>query len=147
LVRLLDAVADLDWDGHLDVVVIDNDAAGEGIAICRQRADDYPWPMVFGHEPRRGISFARNRAVAMALARAPDFIAMLDDDEWPDRAWLKALTGGRLRVNTSTRPCFSVSNTSSPIVILRDRNRRAAVGDKAQWGRPLRRAFACLAVV
>ena len=99
LARLLDAVADLDWEGRLDVVVVDNDAAGEGIALCRQRANGYRWRLTFGLEHRRGISFARNRAVTMALAQAPDFIAMLDDDEWPDRKWLKNLTSAQAKTD------------------------------------------------
>ena len=101
LERLLEAVAELDFDGQLSVVVVDNDAAGaaEGIAVCtRLAAAGYRWPLYCAPEEHRGISFARNRAVALALEQDPDFIAALDDDERPSRGWLREM----LRVQAET---------------------------------------------
>jgi glycosyltransferase involved in cell wall biosynthesis len=101
LERLLAAVAELDFDGRLSVVVVDNDAAGaaEGVAVCRRAAAaGYCWPLVWAPEERRGIPFARNRAVALALEQNPDFIAALDDDERPSRGWLREM----LRVQADT---------------------------------------------
>jgi succinoglycan biosynthesis protein ExoM len=101
LERLLEAVAELDFDGQLSVVVVDNDAAGaaEGLAVCaRVAAAGYRWPLTCAPEERRGISFARNRAVALALEQEPDFIAALDDDERPSRGWLREM----LRVQAET---------------------------------------------
>jgi GT2 family glycosyltransferase len=89
--RLLDAVATLETEAALSVVVVDNDAAGAGLAVCEALAPAYRWPLLATLEPQRGISYARNRAVALALARQPAFIAMLDDDEWPCPAWLRVL--------------------------------------------------------
>ncbi len=91
LIRLLEAVAGLDTEADLSVVVVDNDADGAGKAVCERLAASYRWPLSAVIEPERGISFARNRAIALALEQAPDFIAMLDDDEWPAPGWLKAL--------------------------------------------------------
>jgi succinoglycan biosynthesis protein ExoM len=101
LERLLEAVAELDFDGQLSVVVVDNDAASaaEGLAVCRRAAaSGYRWPLVSAPEERRGIPFARNRAVALALEQDPDFIAALDDDERPARGWLREM----LRVQAET---------------------------------------------
>jgi succinoglycan biosynthesis protein ExoM len=42
-------------------------------------------------EPRRGLSFARNRAVAAALEEAADYLAFVDDDEVPTPHWLDEL--------------------------------------------------------
>jgi succinoglycan biosynthesis protein ExoM len=101
LERLLEAVAELDFDGLLSVVMVDNDAAGaaEGVAVCRRMvAAGYRWPLVCTPEERRGIPFARNRAVALALEQDPEFIAALDDDERPTRGWLREM----LRVQAET---------------------------------------------
>lgn len=101
LERLLGAVAELEFDGQLSVVVVDNDAAGaaEGLAVCaRMVAAGYRWPLACAPEERRGISFARNRAVALALEQDAHFIAALDDDERPTRGWLREM----LRVQAET---------------------------------------------
>ncbi len=92
LERLLRALARLDWPERLEIVVVDNDEAEAGRGVCeRLLAEGYRWPLSHALEPKRGISPARNRAVAMALAKNVDFIAMLDDDEWPERQWLAEL--------------------------------------------------------
>lgn len=88
LSRLLRAVAGLDFDGALSVVVVENDSRHEGLAVCHRFAKAYRWPLTCVVEEREGISFARNRAVSVALEQQPDFIAMLDDDEWPEPRWL-----------------------------------------------------------
>lgn len=91
LARLLEHLALLDTDAQLSIVVVDNDQGGAGKAICERMAHGYRWPLTAVLEPQSGISFARNRGVALALLQSPDFIAMLDDDEWPARQWLAAL--------------------------------------------------------
>ena len=100
LQRLLEAAAELDFEGQLSVVVVDNDAAGaaEGLAVCGRMAAGYRWSLTCAPEERRGIPFARNRAVALALEQDPDFIAALDDDERPCRGWLREM----LRVQAET---------------------------------------------
>lgn len=89
--RLLAAVAALRFGGRLSVLVVDNDRDREGEAVCADLASDYRWPLTCVVESEPGISFARNRAAALALAGQPDFIAMLDDDEWPEPGWLAEL--------------------------------------------------------
>lgn len=91
LARLLEAVAAAVVPGALRVCVVDNDPAHAGIAVCRRLQPAYPWPLDWVAEPTPGISHARNRVVAEALASAPDFVAMLDDDEWPNPGWLVEL--------------------------------------------------------
>ena len=91
LTRLLDAVAGVVFDGALRVVVVDNDPAHAGIAVCRRLRPHYRWPLACVAEPTPGISHARNRVVAESLKLAPAFIAMLDDDEWPGPGWLAEL--------------------------------------------------------
>ena len=43
------------------------------------------------HEPRRGIPFARNRAVRTAIAQGAEAVAFIDDDDIPDPPWLGEL--------------------------------------------------------
>jgi succinoglycan biosynthesis protein ExoM len=89
--RLLDAVGRLRTErvGALEIVVVDNDPDGSARATCEQMADGMPFILRYVHEARRGISFARNRAVAEA-AQA-EWIAFLDDDEEPESEWLDEL--------------------------------------------------------
>jgi succinoglycan biosynthesis protein ExoM len=90
LARLLDALAKLDTGARVTVVVADNDAQGhEGFDVCAV-LEDYRWPLDAFVAPARGIANVRNALVARALTHACDFIAMLDDDEWPEQSWLDA---------------------------------------------------------
>ena len=91
LLKLLRAVEQLDFDDDLSLVVIDNAAGQEGLNLCRKIESQYRWPMKYAYEPQGGIPYARNTAVKTALESDPDFIAMLDDDEWPSRQWLTEL--------------------------------------------------------
>lgn len=90
LTRLLDGLSALKTDACVRVVVVDNDAAGPSREACEARADKFPLGLRYEVEPQRGITYARNRAVA-AAGTDVDFIAMLDDDEVPGRGWLEGL--------------------------------------------------------
>lgn len=89
--RLLHAVARARTERveRLEIVVVDNDPDGSARATI-DSIDGMPFPMRCVPEPRRGISFARNRAVAEA-GPASDWIAFLDDDEEPEPGWLDEL--------------------------------------------------------
>jgi succinoglycan biosynthesis protein ExoM len=92
LARLLQAVAGLETDAEISVLVADNDAEGhQGFDLCRRLAPGYRWPLRAVIEKNRGIAQARNRLVAEALAGEAQFIAMIDDDEWPEPQWIDAL--------------------------------------------------------
>ncbi len=74
---------------QIQIVVVDNDndelASAE--EVCATVS--IPWPIKYVVEPRRGISHARNRAIAEA--GSVDFIAFIDDDEVPSAHWLDEL--------------------------------------------------------
>ncbi|HET7481214.1 MAG TPA: glycosyltransferase family 2 protein [Rubrobacteraceae bacterium] len=74
---------------EMEIVVVDNDPAGSARAVCEELGSDSRWLLRYHIEPRRGISHARNAAVA--FAEAPDFIAFIDDDEVPKPYWLDEL--------------------------------------------------------
>jgi succinoglycan biosynthesis protein ExoM len=89
LARLLDAIARLKTDADIQVLVADNDAeAHQGFDFCVQLAATYRWPLKPVIEEARGIAQVRNRLVAEALKSDVQFIAMIDDDEWPDENWI-----------------------------------------------------------
>jgi len=91
LLRLLDGVDALEFDGEIAIVVVDNDEKQQGIAVCEETAAGRRWPMTWAYEGRPGISYARNTAVRNALEQNPAFIGFLDDDEVPAADWLSEL--------------------------------------------------------
>ena len=101
LATLLDCYRRLrlpDGDVEIVVVVVDNDETGPAAAVVDEHRGSLPFPVVFGVESRRGIPYARNRAVQLARAAGADFVAFIDDDELPDPGWLVEL----LRVQAET---------------------------------------------
>ena len=93
LERLLTALSHLDTTADVEIVVADNDAAGhEGADLCARMASTYRWSLTSITVAERGIAQARNALVEHLLAYSDaEFIAMLDDDEWPSTGWLEAL--------------------------------------------------------
>lgn len=94
LERLLSGLNRLDFEKspvpQLDVVVVDNDPEGSAKPVCDRLASTLRWKVRYRLEPKRGISFARNAAVAEAGAGS-DFVAFIDDDEVPEPSWLDEL--------------------------------------------------------
>jgi succinoglycan biosynthesis protein ExoM len=79
LARLLDALDRQQPAAVADlcIIVADNSPDGDARELLLGRAG--PWPLHYCHEPRPGISHARNTALA-AVPERTDFIAMIDDD-------------------------------------------------------------------
>jgi succinoglycan biosynthesis protein ExoM len=97
--KLLTHVGQLTYGGRLSVIVVDNDAGEEaGAHIVEQMSRDYPVPLAVVVEPRRGQTYAYNHAfrVACRTTPSPDYVAVLDDDEYPDPAWLMEMVAAAL---------------------------------------------------
>ena len=75
----------------LKVIVVDNDSSGLACALCDKIRRDFYWPLECFVEPRRGLPYARNTAVARAVEEYIDFVAFIDDDEVPEPSWLDEL--------------------------------------------------------
>ena len=91
--RLLDSLNQLVFQGDppdIDIIVVDNDPNGSARPVCDESRATLKWPIRYEIEPQRGISHARNKAVACALENA-DWLAWIDDDQvaWP--RWLDEL--------------------------------------------------------
>jgi glycosyltransferase involved in cell wall biosynthesis len=76
-------------DGEVVLVVVDNDADGSALPVCESARGWLRFPLRYAREPRKGIPFARN--AALAAAADADWIAFVDDDEVPDPGWLAEL--------------------------------------------------------
>lgn len=74
----------------LEIVLVDNDPAGLACAPYEGDESGVAWPLSCYVEPRRGIPYARNKAVA-CVEEGVDFVAFVDDDEVPDPDWLDEL--------------------------------------------------------
>jgi succinoglycan biosynthesis protein ExoM len=70
------------------IVVADNDSQRSAEALVSDFAAAAPIPVTYCVEPQQNISLARNRAIANATG---DFIAFIDDDEFPAKRWLLTL--------------------------------------------------------
>lgn len=99
LIALLEGMAALRLPvgRRVAMVVVDNNADGSARQAVEEAVARMPFDLHYLHEPRRGISFARNAALAFARDRA-EFLAFIDDDEIPTPDWLSEL----LRVQAAT---------------------------------------------
>lgn len=94
LEKLLASLAALETRRHIAIIVADNDAVDhKGADLCaRLSARGYRWPLKAFVVADRGLAQVRNALVSAALSDAETrFVAMLDDDEWPEPGWLDAL--------------------------------------------------------
>jgi succinoglycan biosynthesis protein ExoM len=99
----------------LSIVVVDNDPERAAASVVDAARARLPCPVHYLQEQRRGVSFARN--AALAAATDADFIAFIDDDEVPSRAWLVELvarqrTSGAAAVCGPTLPQFEPGTAS-----------------------------------
>ncbi len=88
LTRLLESLNGQETDGlfSFSVVIADNDQAESARATVTELAPRLGYPIEYCVEPRKNIALVRNKAVAQAKG---DFIAFIDDDEFPVSEWLK----------------------------------------------------------
>lgn len=94
---------------RLTVLVVNNNAVLMPLAL--------PLTVAVIHEPRQGVSSARNAAVQFAMARSADVLAFLDDDEEPaDTRWLARLVAAldELDCEVTTGPVVSVFGSAAP---------------------------------
>jgi glycosyltransferase involved in cell wall biosynthesis len=94
LKRLLEGINQLTFNNftqpNIEVIVIDNDREDSALAVIDEVKESFRWQLKFDREPERGISYARNRALATANPET-NFIATIDDDEVPAKDWLEKL--------------------------------------------------------
>jgi len=67
------------------LVIVDNDQAESAREVVDSFARQSPHTVGYYVEPEQNIALARNKAVAHAYG---EFLAFIDDDEWPITDWL-----------------------------------------------------------
>jgi len=94
LAKLLNALKDQDSGGLFtySVVVVDNDHIGSAREIVHSVIRESSILIGYHIEPEQNIALARNRAVINADG---EFIAFIDDDEFPSKSWLMNLYKSR----------------------------------------------------
>lgn len=75
----------------VDIVIIENEAAGEALRVVESMRSALPFRVHFDVEPEPNIARARNRAVAKALEIGATHLAFVDDDERVCVDWLEQL--------------------------------------------------------
>src|SRR6266478_7010650 len=87
LKRLLRELADQETGGLFtySIVVADNDQSESARAVVSDFASSSSIQIKYCAEPRQNIALARNKAIENASG---DFIACIDDDEFPQQDWL-----------------------------------------------------------
>ena len=90
LKRSLEAVCAQQTAGlfNYGIVVVDNDKEKSAGAVVEDVVSRFPIAIKYCVEPRQNIAMARNCAVGNA---AGDFVAFIDDDEFPVGEWLLTL--------------------------------------------------------
>ena len=88
--RLLNALDMLETGRELvySVVVVDNDSAESAEGTVREFAATASFSVTYCVEPRQNIALARNKALESGTG---EFVAFIDDDEFPNRTWLREL--------------------------------------------------------
>ena len=90
LKRLLEELGNQDTGGLFtySIVVVDNDHLQSAKLVVDDFAIMSSIPIKYCVEPRQNIALARNKAIESASG---DFVAFIDDDEFPTNRWLLTL--------------------------------------------------------
>lgn len=91
-----------------NVVVVDNDSSRSAESTASEFANSGSLSVLYCAEPEPNIARARNLAVRSSSG---DYIAFIDDDEFPESDWLQNLLAARTRFDASgvlapVRPYF-----------------------------------------
>jgi succinoglycan biosynthesis protein ExoM len=90
LTRLVNELKQQQTDGlfSYSMVIADNDPDKSAEETVAELQPNTPFAMKYCWEPNRGIAWARNRVLANADG---DYLAFIDDDEFPCSVWLLTL--------------------------------------------------------
>lgn len=75
----------------LRILIIDNGRSRAAVPVVEAYRATGRFPVTYAREETRGLAAVRNRSLAEASAAGADWVALIDDDEFPDRDWLHNL--------------------------------------------------------
>jgi succinoglycan biosynthesis protein ExoM len=103
-------------DKTLSIIVVENDLESRSRDVIEKIRQTTTIPMRYVLEPHVGIPFARNCALAAAIADGADWIAMLDDDERAEPNWLVQLHAACLKFDAeiATGPVRQIFDVAPP---------------------------------
>jgi succinoglycan biosynthesis protein ExoM len=138
LQRTLENLRALETEDLFDysIVVVDNDHDETARATVCDFARTAPVKVVYGVEPEQNISLARNKALELA---AGDFVAWIDDDEFPEPNWLLNFykTLDQSNSDGALGPVEPVFESTPPSWILKgkffEKRRCRITGSKLKW--------------
>jgi len=90
LSRLLDGLMEQETEGlfSYSIVVVDNDPNQSAKTVVKRFMDLKNIDVSYFFQPEKGLSYARNMSIDHSKG---DYIAILDDDELPEKDWLLQL--------------------------------------------------------
>lgn len=100
--NLIGAWAALEFpkDCEIRFLFVENDETENTKGLIKDLAGVYPnITLDYAFEPEIGISFARNAAARLAIAKNSDWLVFVDDDEVVARDWLVKLADGLRKTN------------------------------------------------
>ena len=132
---------------HVELAVIENGPGGQLDDLIRGFARTATQiPVHHFHEPRLGLVYARNAALAFALANRFDRLAFVDDDEIVEPGWLSALhdelvrrnahiAGGPVRAFVRSKPVTTVQRMLWKAYLARTRRVERVSATRKDRGR------------
>jgi glycosyltransferase involved in cell wall biosynthesis len=111
---LLESIERQSINELFEVIVVENDSSAMASPVVKAVLERNPkFTLKYAIEPQKGISFARNKAVSMAVG---SFIAWIDDDEIADADWLSELsaTQSRFEADAVFGPVIPMYPAASP---------------------------------
>lgn len=120
-----------------ELIIVDNDPAGSALVVIDNLRTQFPaTELRYFHEPRSGVSFARNRCLKEARGH---LIAFLDDDEEARQDWLRRLLEALEQTMADAvfgpvLPRFADPPASWLIACRAHRRPRFKTGSRIGWG-------------
>lgn len=90
LKRALEYISQLKKPDGCDLAIVISDNNPDRLAyLVFEQEKNYPINLYYTHVKEQGIANARNGVLEKALELNADYVAFIDDDEYPEATWLE----------------------------------------------------------